>query len=395
MRVLAGLTTYPPSTGGAQLHAHVLHQHLIGRDHDVTVATVWRETRTDWALGTTLRTPAPRPPDELDGVPIRHLGLGPAARARAGAALAAYPPAMRLVAPRLTEVWRGTVDPVVSQVDPDVLHLSRIGRAWFYEALVAAAAERGVPFVLTPNHHPHWTKPWHWWWWDLYRRAGAVLVLSDHEGRTLVDGGVAPSRIVRTVVGPVGGPPPGTAPAAPPDGPPTVVFLGQIRAYKGVELLVAAMDRVRERHPDARLRIVGPWLDADDAVRRRCEDDPRTDVLGAVDEETKWQALRDAHLLCVPSAGEALGGVYLEAWQVGRPAIGADIPPVAELFTRTGGGLAVARDPAAIAGAIVRLLDDPDEAARLAAAGNAAVAREYRWETAAERAEEAYASATG
>ncbi|MFP5310001.1 MAG: glycosyltransferase family 4 protein [Actinomycetes bacterium] len=392
MRVLATLTTYPPSTGGAQLHAHLLHQQLRGRDVDVHVATWWRDTRTDWALGTTLRAPPPRPDEVLDGVPVHHLGLTVGQRLAAGAALAAYPPAMRTVAPALVAPWAPAARRVVDRVAPDVLHLSRIGREWPYQAVVRAARARGVGYVLTPNHHPHWTRPWHWWWWELYRHANVVLVLSDAEAEQLVAGGVERDRIVRTVVGPVGAAADVDLAARPPapDDPPTVAFLGQVRRYKGIEVLHAAMQRVWVDRPEVRLVVVGPWLDADEWVRRALAADPRVDLLGAVDEDVKWDVLRRCTLLCVPSEGEALGGVYLEAWTVGRPCVGADIPPVAELMARTGGGVAVARDPDVLATTLRGLLDDPERCAALGLAGRAAVAAEYRWDVAAERAAGAY-----
>ncbi len=392
-RILSVLTTYPPSMGGAQQHAHVLHQRLAARGHEVAVATTWRETRTDWALGTTLRSPGRRDSDVLDGVPVHHVGLDGPQRRRAGAWLAAYPPAMRTVAPRLTDVWRAEAGRVLDATRPEVLHLSRIGREWMYEAFVQAAAERGIPFVLTPNHHPHWTRPWHWWWWDLYRRASRVLVLSDAEADQLVAGGVARGRILRTVVGPVGEVPDPDAEIPAPPPPPTVTFLGQIRHYKGVEILHAAMRHVWAELPEARLVVVGPWLDGPDEARDAMTADPRVDLLGSVEEDEKWARLRAATVLCVPSEGEALGGVYLEAWTVGRPAVGADIPPVRELFARTGGGVVAPREPEALAVALIGLLRDPDRAAAMGRAGLVAVANEYNWDVAADRAEQAYADA--
>lgn len=391
MRVLSVLTAYPPSTGGAQIHAHILNQRLAERGHDVEVATAWRATRTDWALGTTIRAPAVRGPDDLDGLTVRHLGLLPTERLRAGAALALYPPAMRQIAPLLVGPWRRTAEAAVHASRPDVLHLSRIGREWPYEAVVQAAGDR--PFVLTPNHHPHWTKPWHWWWWDLYRRADRLLVLSDHEADALVEGGVDPQRIIRTVVGPVGGE--DISEPTPPSDPPTILFLGQIRHYKGLDVLVDAMPLVRRAVPEARLSIVGPWLDAPDGLRARCEADPQTTVHGAVDDAVKWQQLQDATLLCVPSSGEALGGVYLEAWTAGRPAIGADIPPVRELMDRTGGGLVVDREPERLAATLIELLEDPGRAAEMGETGRSAIRAEYNWEVAAARAEHAYEAALG
>ncbi len=390
IRVLTVMTSYPPAVGGAQQHSHVLHQRLRDRRLDVHVAACWRETRTDWALGTTLRTPGRRDDNALDGVPVHHLGLDARQRRRAARWLAAYPPAMRTVAPRLTDVWRPEAQRVLDSVQPDLLHLVRIGREWMYEAFIQEAAARGVPFVLTPNHHGQWTKPWHWWLWEMYRRAARVLVLSEAEAAELASHGVERDRLIRTVVGPVGMP---AGEPPPPPAVPTVSFLGQIRHYKGLDVLADAMALVWERVPEARLMVMGPWLDASRKLQAALVADPRVELVGAVGEEDKWRRLAATTVLCVPSAGEALGGVYLEAWTVGRPAVGADIPAVRELFERTGGGLVAPREAEPLAETLLSLLRDPDRAAALGEAGRRTVAAEYNWDIAAERAEQAYREA--
>lgn len=219
-----------------------------------------------------------------------------------------------------------------------------------------------------------------------------MLVLSDHEANAVAQIGVPRDRIIRTVVGIVGGPADGTrmGPAVD-DRQPVVLFLGQVKTYKGVDRLYEAMVKhVWPNHAAARLVVVGPWVDRLDRLRRRLEADPRVDVLGPVNEATKWSQLRRATVLCMPSTEEALGGVYLEAWSVGCPTIGADIPPVRELFERARTGLVVAPEPPAIGRALTALLSDPDRCEALGAAGRAAVREEYNWDVAAQRATAAY-----
>ena len=66
---------YPPSIGGAQIHTRALAQELAGRGAAVRVSCHWRETRTDWVLGTTARLPAGRQ-REMDGaVAVDRVGL--------------------------------------------------------------------------------------------------------------------------------------------------------------------------------------------------------------------------------------------------------------------------------------------------------------------------------
>jgi glycosyltransferase involved in cell wall biosynthesis len=393
VRVLSVISAYPSSIGGAQLHAHELNQALQRCGIDVTVATLWRESRTDWLRGSTVAAPSPQPVSRLDGISVEVVGLTPGERRAAALPALTYYSSMRRARPRLTRLFQQQAEVAIERSRPDVAHLSRIGREWWYQAFLEVLGARGVPFVITPNHHAHWgTRARDWWWNEIYRAAGAVLVLSDHEADTVARLGVPRDRIIRTVVGVVGGPTEeSSTERATDDRHPVVLFLGQVKTYKGLDRLYEAMvGHVWPEHATARLVVVGPWVDRLQRLRRRLEADDRVDVLGPVDEVTKWTQLRRASVLCMPSTEEALGGVYVEAWSVGCPAIGADIPPVRELFERARTGLVVAPEPPAIGRALASLLSDPDRSEALGAAGAVAVGEEYNWDVAAQRAAAAY-----
>lgn len=392
LRVLTVLTAYPPSIGGVQLHAQQLCDRLAADGVPVHVATAWRRERRDWLRGTTVRIPRPAPVEhQPSGVAVHQLSLSPGRRAlSAGPALAYYPTVTRerRAGPAL---HRAGVRAIVDAAAPTVAHLHRIGREVLYEAFVRELDRRGVPWVLTPHHHPHWVRRRDAWWWDLYRRAHRVLVLSDVEGEQLVAGGVDPARVVRTVNGPIEVP---LAPV-PERHDRRVLYLGQVRRYKGIEVVVAAVEQLREAGEDVELHVVGPWVERLPRLRRRLEASPHVVVHGAVDRATKQRLLEDATVMCLPSSQESLGMVHLETWAVGRPVVGADIPPVRELFERTGGGLAVPRTPEAVAAALRRLLGDPDLRRRLATAGHAAVRDEYNWDTSVARTRRVYEELVG
>ncbi len=56
MQLLYTLTAYPPYLGGAQLHQHYIAQQLQ-KQHSIQVVSQWDTNRTDWLLGTTVRSP--------------------------------------------------------------------------------------------------------------------------------------------------------------------------------------------------------------------------------------------------------------------------------------------------------------------------------------------------
>src|SRR5215212_9291710 len=81
---------YPPSIGGAQVHTRALAQELARRGVAVRVSCHWRETRTDWVLGTTARLPAGRR-REMDGaVTVDRVGLRGGRRAADAVAAPLY-----------------------------------------------------------------------------------------------------------------------------------------------------------------------------------------------------------------------------------------------------------------------------------------------------------------
>ncbi|TGJ94510.1 glycosyl transferase, partial [Actinotalea fermentans ATCC 43279 = JCM 9966 = DSM 3133] len=92
----------------------------------------------------------------------------------------------------------------------------------------------------------------------------------------------------------------------------------------------------------------------------------------------------------VPSRKEAASIVVLEAWRAGRPVVGTVLGGPRTLLTDGVDGLLVdPRDAAALARAISSLLDDPDRAAAMGAAGRREV-EHYTWEAVVDRYDAVY-----
>ena len=95
---------------------------------------------------------------------------------------------------------------------------------------------------------------------------------------------------------------------------------------------------------------------------------------------TMLSLMARAQLVALPSWDEAFGLVYTEAMAQGTPVL-ASLGEGPEDFIRNGvsGYLAPVREPAALAGIIAGVLDDPAKAAAIGEAGRAA-ALELSWE---------------
>jgi len=176
------------------------------------------------------------------------------------------------------------------------------------------------------------------------------------------------------------------------DGVPNVLFVGRFDPRKGIPELLRACEAVARSGISFRLILVG-----DGRLRAEAERLSRGALRGRVHFEGRVGHDRlpayyaSADMFCSPArAGESFGMVLLEAMALGVPVIATDLPGHRSIL-RDGveGMLVPRRDPAALAAAIRRLLETPEERRRMGANGLARSAG-YGWDTIAKRLEEIY-----
>jgi phosphatidyl-myo-inositol alpha-mannosyltransferase len=161
----------------------------------------------------------------------------------------------------------------------------------------------------------------------------------------------------------------------------TLGFLGRMdEPRKGLDILLAAFVLLAAERPQLRLLIAGPG-DPDDVLSQMptfCRD--RVVVLGQVSDEDRVRMLHSVDVFCAPNTGgESFGYVLVEAMASGAPIVASDIDAFRQVL-RNGkaGELFEVGNPAGLAAAADRLLDDPAYRADLATAALAAV-RELDW----------------
>ncbi len=163
-------------------------------------------------------------------------------------------------------------------------------------------------------------------------------------------------------------------PLHPFDGPPTLLFVGRLRYYKGLDTLLQAMTYL----PQVQLKVVGtgPMAESWRQLAERLGVAKRVHFLGEVDDATLPRLYHQAHLFVLPSnaRSEAFGLVLLEAMASALPCVSTELGTGTSWIVEDGrsGRVVPPRDPQAMAAVIDDLLSDRR---RLAAMGAAARAR--------------------
>lgn len=167
---------------------------------------------------------------------------------------------------------------------------------------------------------------------------------------------------------------------------PLILCVAALRPYKGVDVLIEAMARLRAEGIDVRCDIIGEGpLRA--ALERRVEQlglGDRVRLIGALPQEQVRQRLSRATLFVLPSVVQRDGQMegipvaLMEAMAAWLPVVASRLSGIPELVQDDDTGLLVPPgDAAAIARAVRRLLENPASARQLAARGARRVQREF------------------
>ena len=187
-----------------------------------------------------------------------------------------------------------------------------------------------------------------------YESADLVCPVSDDLGRRLA--AIAPRARLRTVPNPVDTD--RFCPGRRADGGPRIVAVARLHERKGIDHLLRAFARVRERRATAELAIAGdgPERPALEALAADLHLNGAARFLGLRDHAAVAELMRGADLLVLPSLAENLPTVVLEAHACGLPVVATDVGGTREALDPSAGRLVEAGDEEALAAAIVAVL---------------------------------------
>lgn len=113
---------------------------------------------------------------------------------------------------------------------------------------------------------------------------------------------------------------------------PTVLYLGRIKKYKRVDLLIKIFPKIINKVPNARLIIAGWGTEASNIANLVMKSPLRRKIslMGPVSEGEKKSLLSKSWVFVNPSIGEGWSIAVIEANQHGTPAVGFNVSGLAE-----------------------------------------------------------------
>lgn len=355
-----------PQAGGAEIHLHEVFGRLAGRGHEITLlASSW---------------PGAEPRVELDGMDVHRVGgrytFNIAApgyyRRRLGhLGFDLFIEDLNKV-PLFAPFWAR--EPVVLVVH----HL--FGTTAFQEASFPLAAatwllEQPIPRVY--GHLP-------------------TVAVSQSTAQDLVTRGfrrdgiaVIPNGVDLSFYRP--------SSSSPKSPDPIVLYLGRLKKYKRVDLVIRAFAGIHTKHPRARLIIAGQG-DARPQLEQLVGElgiGNSVEFAGFVNEEQKANLFRHAWVHMLTSSKEGWGITNIEAAACGTPTIASDVAGLRDSIKHEVTGYLVPHgDVAALTTRLEEVIGRPELRASLSAQA-LAYAQQFAWDTTADRMEAFFDSQRG
>jgi glycosyltransferase involved in cell wall biosynthesis len=113
---------------------------------------------------------------------------------------------------------------------------------------------------------------------------------------------------------------------------PSILYLGRLKKYKGIDLLIQMVARMRSEFPDIKLFVAGKG-DYEPALRdlaRQLDAEANVEFVGFADYPAKRELLAKSWVLAYPSPKEGWGLSVIEAGACGTPTIASNSPGLRE-----------------------------------------------------------------
>ncbi len=292
--------------------------------------------------------------------------------------------------------WR-FIKTTLQELKPDLVHIHNLWSPKLH-LCVAVARSLKIPYVIAPRgtlepwslEQKKWKKRigmWLYQKWDLKRAVALHATAESEANRFRALGFTQP-----IILSPNGVLVPDVLPEEQKsDEIKTALFLSRLHPGKGLMTLAEAWGKVRPQ--GWRMRVVGfDNYGERPRVEKRLEELGITDWIfeGAMNDEEKWHAYRDANLFIHPSVSENFGISIAEALYAGLPVITTRGTPWKELETyRCGWWIDIGVEPLAEALKEAMGLSDEERQA-MGSRGHQLIEEKYTWPAIGRKMAEAY-----
>ncbi len=168
---------------------------------------------------------------------------------------------------------------------------------------------------------------------------------------------------------------------------PSIVYLGRLKKYKGIDLVIRALPEVVRTVPNVVYKVVGEGDDRPrlEAVTRELGMEKHVEFTGFIGGEKKVALLHDTRILAYTSPKEGWGLSVIEAGACGVPVVASNAPGLRESVVDGETGFLVPHaDVPALADRLARILSDDALADRMGKAGIDWAAR-FNWDESARK----------
>ncbi|HTR79220.1 MAG TPA: glycosyltransferase family 4 protein [Gemmatimonadaceae bacterium] len=351
-----------PQAGGAEIHLHEIFGRLVARGHRVTLLC------GGW--------PGATPRVALDGIDVHRVGTR-----------LTFPFHVRRYYDRVLRTER--FDVLVEDINKVPLYTPR----WVSGPIVAL-----IPHLFGGTAFQELPAPLAAAVWLAERPLGRVYAgvpfeaISESTADDLVQRGLA-RRAVQVIY-------PGidtvayTPDAAVRAATPTFAYLGRLKRYKGVHLVIRAFATVSQKEAVLEIAGAGDYRPRLESLVRSLDLADRVRFLGRISEAEKLMLLRRAWALAFASPKEGWGITNLEAAACATPVVASNSPGIRETVRDGDTGFLVPHgDIAALGAAMSRIAGSRELVTRLGSRARV-FAEGFTWERAADQTEQHLREAT-
>jgi glycosyltransferase involved in cell wall biosynthesis len=162
-----------------------------------------------------------------------------------------------------------------------------------------------------------------------------------------------------------------------------ILFFGRISWKKGLDILVAAFNKLVKSRKDVHLLIAGPDEGGySKKIKKLIEDNGISEHVtftGALMGKEKAEAFKKSDIFVLPSYSEALSTSMLEAMYCGLPVIVSDQSDFPEIIQYNAGKV-IPCDNNFLARAMEELIDDKEQRIRMGENGRRLVIEKFTWD---------------